>query len=449
MGIYAKHAVSGSRKFSATFIDFNTVTICVLCYVTLFFAEMGASQRAETVQEPPEGYYAFVESPNAEPPRVRRPPYLHSDKECLGIHGSGPHNSLHNLCGDLNKGFIPRNPMGQKVLGAAYPFELVRNKTLEFFSKTLPILKADETLPRVAKYRQDQDLWGSSQLGHNSIAPDYSQRNKREADNTESENATESPRESDDKTFVNTIKREARKFCENGGGVFCMLYRAFNGEPLASGVVERRDDFSGEAPEYRRGESASIGHHDPSLPPTPCPAKVDYATPVFAKNYQGVWRYVVQIPYEGYFTQTVEVTRCLQSRCHYLEGGCLSSPRWTSLLVAEIYYPDTFLPAAPGGKWPSHRNPVTGENPPPVHDFQNYQQYLRKRAGVQAPASTETPSLTTQTPIKNNHCDGVDDIGCFQVRLYYDWFLIPGSCKCWRPDYFSRFIRRKVISSDL
>ena len=26
---------------------------------------------------------------------------------------------------------------------------------------------------------------------------------------------------------------------------------------------------------------------------------------------QGVWRYVVQIPYEGYFTQTVEVVKCL------------------------------------------------------------------------------------------------------------------------------------------
>jgi hypothetical protein len=94
-----------------------------------------------------------------------------------------------------------------------------------------------------------------------------------------------------------------------------MLYRAFNGEPLASGAVERRDDFGGETPEYRRGEGAPVAavgaHHDPSLPPTPCPAKVDYATPVFAKNYQGVWRYVVQIPYEGYFTQTVEVTRCL------------------------------------------------------------------------------------------------------------------------------------------
>jgi len=107
-----------------------------------------------------------------------------------------------------------------------------------------------------------------------------------------------------------------------------------------------------------------------------------------------------------------------QTRCHYLDGGCLSSPRWTSLLVAEIYYPDTFLPPAPGGRWPSHRNPVTGENPPPVNDFQNYQQYLQKRAGVQTPVSTESSTITTQTPSKHpSHCDGVDDIGCFQVRF--------------------------------
>jgi hypothetical protein len=86
-----------------------------------------------------------------------------------------------------------------------------------------------------------------------------------------------------------------------------MLYKAFRGEPLASGLgvgVERRDEVSDD---YRRDSGNSLD----APPPTPCPAKVEYATPVFAKNYQGVWRYVVQIPYEGYFTQTVEVTRCL------------------------------------------------------------------------------------------------------------------------------------------
>ena len=30
--------------------------------------------------------------------------------------------------------------------------ELLKRKTLSFFSKTLPILKADDTLPKVAKY---------------------------------------------------------------------------------------------------------------------------------------------------------------------------------------------------------------------------------------------------------------------------------------------------------
>ena len=34
--------------------------------------------------EPPKGYYAFVQSPNAEPPKVKPPPYIDSDKECHG-----------------------------------------------------------------------------------------------------------------------------------------------------------------------------------------------------------------------------------------------------------------------------------------------------------------------------------------------------------------------------
>lgn len=117
-------------------------------------------------------------------------------------------------------------------------------------------------------------------------------RVKRDANNTaapQSQNQTQTA-------------RKGRKFCDQGG-VFCMLYKAINGEPLNSAPstqahhlpLERRDDM----PNVPRYEG----------PPTPCPAKVEYATPVFAKNYQGIWRYVVQIPYEGYFTQTVEVTR--------------------------------------------------------------------------------------------------------------------------------------------
>lgn len=208
--------------------------------------------------------------------------------------------------------------------------------------------------------------------------------------------------------------RKPRKFCE-GGGVFCTLYRAINGDsPGPMPMAERREE-PGSLPRYEG-------------PPTPCPAKVEYATPVFAKNYQGSWRYVVQIPYEGYFTQTVEVTRCLQSRCHYLDGGCLSSPRWVSLLVAEIFYPNAEVTT------------TTTTSAPPVHDFQNYQQFLQKRAGA-----SNGDDLTQSNGDKNIHCDGYDDIGCFEVRLYYDWFLIPGSCKCWRPDYFARYVRRKQV----
>ena len=65
---------------------------------------------------------------------------------------SGNEQTLDNLCGDLNKGYLPLNPIGQNVQGVSYPFEVFKAKTLEFFSKTLPVLKADDTLPKVARY---------------------------------------------------------------------------------------------------------------------------------------------------------------------------------------------------------------------------------------------------------------------------------------------------------
>ncbi|RLU17352.1 hypothetical protein DMN91_009586 [Ooceraea biroi] len=377
-------------------------------------------------EEPPEGYYAFVESPNAEPPRVRPPPYIDSDKECYGSDKKGKgFVSIHNICGDLNKGYIPRNPMNQYVNGSSYPFALIKNHTLKFLSKALPILKADDSLPKVAKVHP---------LSQNSIDADKEEKRGR------------SKRSSSlDSVLATNSSRNGRKFCENSGGVVCMLYKAIQGEPIASSTsaIERRDEPS--TSEYRRGERVPTQEKtEYTGPPTPCPAKVEYATPVFAKNYQGVWRYVVQIPYEGYFTQTIELTRCMQSRCHYLDGGCLSSPRWTSLLVAEIFYPDTFLEenqaAGPGS---GTRDPVAG-SPPPVHDFQNYQQYLQKRA-----SNGEARNSGGGGGGQQHHCDGVDEMGCFQVRLYYDWFLVPGSCKCWRPDYFNRYVRRSGSNIEL
>lgn len=71
-----------------------------------------------------------------------------------------------------------------------------------------------------------------------------------------------------------------------------------------------------------------------------------------------------------FYTHNFTCFRCLQSRCHYLDGGCLSSPRWSSLLVAEIYYPDTVLSGTETLNGP--RSPVTASQPPPVQDFQVY-----------------------------------------------------------------------------
>lgn len=92
---------------------------------------------------------------------------------------------------------------------------------------------------------------------------------------------------------------------------------------------------------------------------------------------------------------------CSQSKCYYIEGGCLSSPRWLSLLVAEIYYPDAYLP--PDSRPSVPRSPVQGGEPPATP--LNYQQFS-SRAGVAADKTAAKP-----------HCDGVDDLGCFQVRL--------------------------------
>jgi len=98
-------------------------------------------------------------------------------------------------------------------------------------------------------------------------------------------------------------------------------------------------------------ESVKVGHtstEQQQLPPfltgkqpaTPCPSVEEYISPTFARNYQGNWRYVVQIPHQGYFTQTIQRTSCLAQKCQFTEGLCHEVPRWVSLLVAEIYYPN-------------------------------------------------------------------------------------------------------------
>jgi len=39
----------------------------------------------------------------------------------IGVNKNPTAKTLNNLCGDLNKGFLPVNPMKQNVLGSPYP----------------------------------------------------------------------------------------------------------------------------------------------------------------------------------------------------------------------------------------------------------------------------------------------------------------------------------------
>lgn len=390
----------------------------------------------------PQGYYPFEESPAKIPPKVRKPPYLQTQVNCPGVNDPNiQEQTLDNLCGDLNKGYLPLNPIGQTVEGVSYPFDLMKRETLEFFSKTLPILKADDTLPKVAKYENAHisyhpTLFNSKPSSKISF---YHHRSKRDAstpsatlDNPSIQTAEDATSKHDNerKAYLEQSPRQGRGWCKDSHGVFCMLYNVFKGnkEKQSAGASDRIGDE--DIPSL-----SSLNSLD--SPMTPCPSAVEYVTPVFAKNYQGVWRYVVQIPYEGYFTQTVEVVKCLSTKCEYLDGSCLASPRWVSLLVAEIYYPDVSFPN-PGPS--QNRNPVKGATPP-----NDYNQLFLKRQGgapLNGPISSAS-ATTTQQKTPPSKCDGQDDLGCYQVRLYYDWFLIPGSCKCWKNDFFDQYTKRK------
>jgi hypothetical protein len=55
--------------------------------------------------------------------------------------------------------------MGQLVNDQAYPFELIKNKTLQFLAKSLPILKSEyETIPKVARYLPANQLLNPTSL---------------------------------------------------------------------------------------------------------------------------------------------------------------------------------------------------------------------------------------------------------------------------------------------
>ncbi|XP_050689681.1 uncharacterized protein LOC126981976 [Eriocheir sinensis] len=421
----------------------------------LLFAFAVVSVHSQGVSDYPEGYYPFEEAPGKIPPRVRKPPYLQSTVPCAGTLETPEEarQSLDNLCGDLNDGLLPLNPLGQSLHGASYPFGLIKNKTLDFFSRTLPILKEDKTLPKVAKMRSENvPLRDQFRVIRRPIRSTGSALQGKEKKNEKKKEEEEERKEVEEEEVEGRglRGREGRSFCDKNLGLLCLLYNTMSGKGdsggggSGSGTAQNRDDYNS-LNSLRGGGGGGAGGGGglgggSAQPLTPCPSAVEYITPVFARNYQGVWRYVVQIPYEGYFTQTVEVTQCLSSQCHYMSGSCLASPRWVSLLVAEVYYPDALFPArAPPPDL--SRSAVFNEKPP---NFKTGGGFLQRQgaggSGVGGGVGGAGHQRTTPTP---SYCDGQDEIGCFQVRLYYDWFLIPGSCKCWKQDYFASLAYRK------
>ena len=190
---------------------------------------------------------------------------------------------MDNLCGDLNKGYLPLNPIGQSILGVSYPFELIKNKTLDFFSKTLPILKADDTLPKVAKYQDSHIMYNPTIFNsqpNTKIKFYESNRSKRSTEEEALEEVKAKDRLQKRDTDVEPVKedgsaREARGWCDDSFGVFCMLFNAIKGPG------ERPSDRADGDPDV---PGSSINSLD--QPMTPCPSAVEYVTPVFAKNYQ-------------------------------------------------------------------------------------------------------------------------------------------------------------------
>lgn len=77
---------------------------------------MKANEVESESPESPDGYYAFIQSPSSFPPTVRSPPYQPVNVDCADFQNAKPYVSPNNLCGDLNKGKIPRNPMGENSI---------------------------------------------------------------------------------------------------------------------------------------------------------------------------------------------------------------------------------------------------------------------------------------------------------------------------------------------
>lgn len=102
---------------------------------------------------------------------------------------------------------------------------MIRNHTLKFLSKTLPVLKADDTLPKVTQIIRDDPV---EQVDNNNIDRHYAVRSKRETVAVHAEAKEEShnygyfdpaidEEERSQKQQKEAEERKPRKFCDGGG----------------------------------------------------------------------------------------------------------------------------------------------------------------------------------------------------------------------------------------
>lgn len=102
---------------------------------------------------------------------------------------------------------------------------MIRNHTLKFLSKTLPVLKADDTLPKVTQIIRDDPV---EPVENNNIDRHYAVRTKREAIAPKPQGKEEShnygyfdpaidEEERSQKQKKEAEERKPRKFCDGGG----------------------------------------------------------------------------------------------------------------------------------------------------------------------------------------------------------------------------------------
>jgi hypothetical protein len=126
-----------------------------------------------------------------------------------------------------------------------------------------------------------------------------------------------------------------------------------------------------------------------------------------------------------------------------MDGSCLASPRWVSLLVAELFYPHARFPATrPGTSFRSFSNRRHSSLIPPVALPPADITYIPRSPTMEAEVDVEEATTEEEggqsndedqsadrskrnvvgdkgagAPAANKptYCDGVDEIGCFQV----------------------------------